>query len=75
MFVHCRIGSLEEAMETDLNGARVHCRIGSLEGDQEVMAWAQHVHCRIGSLEVVALVYLVILCSSLPHRQLRSFLL
>ena len=31
IIVHCRIGSLEEEADVDLQRILVHCRIGSLE--------------------------------------------
>ena len=49
--VHCRIGSLENEGETDIEADTVHCRIGSLEIIKQKHWQEANVHCRIGSLE------------------------
>ena len=49
--VHCRIGSLENAVIINLTQREVHCRIGSLENALTFVELRLHVHCRIGSLE------------------------
>ena len=50
---HCRIGSLETNIPSDMGTAIDHCRIGSLEMCHLPLPSLNADHCRIGSLEIV----------------------
>ena len=73
VYVHCRIGSLENNLVLNFGESKVHCRIGSLEKYDVNRGQSQNVHCRIGSLEMCESLNFVLLLCSLPYRQLRNF--
>ena len=50
--VHCRTGSLENALIAVISNGMVHCRTGSLENDSDHREHQRGVHCRTGSLEI-----------------------
>ena len=52
-----------------------HCRIGSLEMLLTAVRFERLDHCRIGSLETTGKKSGQRLLGSLPHRQLRNYLL
>ena len=50
--VHCRVGSLENAIGSRISITCVHCRVGSLEITHSKLRTCTSVHCRVGSLEI-----------------------
>ena len=53
--VHCRTGSLETVVPSELVANSVHCRTGSLENLHALEITIDVVHCRTGSLEIYLL--------------------
>ena len=51
VLVHCRVGSLENSVESISFLNPVHCRVGSLEIQSANATYFLDVHCRVGSLE------------------------
>jgi len=51
VFIHCRIGSSENADGNQRRFKRIHCRIGSSEMVSVQRQFDVLIHCRIGSSE------------------------